>query len=139
MVFFKELLKDETITNRFQGFLPNLMKNNDSSIIGKGFFIKDENQLIGYVDIGNYNESEHAVYIRQAISSNKRGMGYGKRSLFEICDLIFANYPEIENIKARIATDNVFSIEMAKACGFKWIRDDYYGITNPYIKNNKTK
>lgn len=140
MMFLKKLLKDETIKTRFQGLLPNLMrKPDDDTIIGKGFFIADENVLVGYVDIGNYNEEEKAVYIRQAIDKDERGKSYGAKTLLEVCDFIFRKYPLVENIKARIAHDNEASIKMALACGFTNIRDDYYGLQNPYIKSSKIK
>lgn len=139
MIFLKKILKDKTITERFQGFLPNLTKKYDGTIIGAGFFIADGDVLVGYIDIGNYNANEKAVYIRQTIDQDARGNGYGKRSLYEVCDFIFKEYPNVENIKARIAPDNEASIRMAVACGFTNIRDDYYGIENPYIKNNKIK
>lgn len=35
--------------------------------------------------------------------------------------------------------DNKASINAACAIGFKWIKDDYYGIENPYVKNKKDK
>lgn len=139
MIFLKKILADETIKERFQGLLPNLMKKVDDTIIGMGFFIADGDCLVGYVDIGDYNENEKAVYIRQAIDKDKRGKNYGQRALLEVCDLIFKEYPLVENIKARIAPDNEASIRMAIACGFANIRDDYYGIENPYIKNNRIK
>ncbi len=139
MIFLKKLLNDETIKERFQGLLPKLMKNMDDCVIGKGFFIADNDKLIGYVDIGNYNANERAVYIRQAIDKDERGQSYGKKALIETCDFIFRTYSEVENIKARIAPDNEVSIRMAIACGFSNIRDDYYGIENPYIKNKKIK
>ncbi len=115
------------------------MDVSDDSIIGKGFFISDNGKLIGYIDIGNYNVNEKAVYIRQAIDQDVRGRNYGKRTLYELCDFIFREYPDVENIKARIASDNQASIRMALACGFTNIRDDYYGMENPYTKNNKIK
>lgn len=64
---------------------------------------------------------------------------YGQRALSEVCELIFREYPLIENIKARIVPDNEASIRMAISYGFTNIRDDYYGIENPYVKNIKIK
>ena len=49
MIFLKKLLADETIKERFQGLLPNLMKKTDDTIIGMGFFIADGDCLVGYV------------------------------------------------------------------------------------------
>ena len=139
MIFLKKLISDKTITARFNGFLPNLTKNYDDDILGKGFFVVDEKNLIGYVDIGNYSEDERSVYIRQAIDIEKRGKSYGKRTLSEISDLIFCMHPEVENIKAKVANDNIACLRMLSDCGYKWLHDDYYALENPYIKNSNKK
>lgn len=135
MIFFKKLIHDEDILNRFQGFLHNLNNKSSEDIFGKGFFVKDEDELIGYVDFGAYHEDDKSVYIREAIASDKRGKSYGKRTLTEVTDYIFRTYPFVESIKARIASDNYICISMAWDCGFT-NKGEYFTLDNPYIKNN---
>lgn len=137
--FLKKLLCDKTIKQRFQGFLPNLLRENTNSIIGRGFFVSCDNELIGYIDIGNYNINEKSVYLRCAIEKSKRKKAYGRRILSEISDYIFNTHPEVETIKLKIDKDNVPSLKVADACGYKWINDDYYGLSNPYTKSHTHK
>ena len=66
LMTLKKLAKDSDITSRFNGFLQHL-NNKNSNFFNKGFFVKDEGNLIGYIDLSNFNEEEKAVYIRQAI------------------------------------------------------------------------
>ena len=134
VLFLKQVLSDDSITKRFSGFLPNLMKKNQNSIYGMGFLVEDNEKLIGYVDIGNYNKEEKCVYIRQAVDKNIRAKSYGKRILLEFTNFIFSNYPEVEKIKAKIHEDNIVSIKMAEACGFENSYNDFYELKNPFIK-----
>lgn len=138
MLFLKKILKDESVIKRFQGFLPHLLKS-ANDIFGKGFFLSLNNELIGYVDFGNFNEKEEAVYVRQLVDKDKRSKGYGRLILSEVCDYVFKTYPFIHKIKARIAPDNINSIMMVYNAGFINDRDDYYSLSNPYIKNSNIK
>ena len=72
LMTLKKLAKDSDITSRFNGFLQHL-NNKNSNFFNKGFFVKDEGNLIGYIDLSNFNEEEKAVYIRQAIFKEYRG------------------------------------------------------------------
>ena len=139
MKFLKNMLTDNSIKERFQGFLPNLNKKTYGFSLGKAYLVADDDEIVGYIEVSNYNKSEKAVYLREAIDSTKRKKKYGQRALKEFTDLIFKTYPEVEIAKARIANDNKASLNMADACGFKWISDDYYGLENKYLKNEKIK
>ena len=121
LMTLKKLAKDSDITSRFN----------------KGFFVRDEENLIGYIDLSNFNEEEKAVYIRQAIFKEYRGnkeKRYGTLLLNEITDYIFSNYPMIHYIKARIHHDNLSSMKMAWNCGFS-NDEEIFSKENPYIKN----
>ena len=72
LMTLKKLAKDSDITSRFNGFLQHL-NNKNSNFFNKGFFVRDEENLIGYIDLSNFNEEEKAVYIRQAIFKEYRG------------------------------------------------------------------
>lgn len=134
IIFLKKLIHDEDILNRFQGFLSKLNNKSSEDIFDKGFFVKNEDELIGYVDFGAYHEDDKSVYIREAIASDKRGKSYGKRILTEVTDYIFKTYPFIESVKARIASDNFASMSMAWNCGF--INDgEYFSLNKSYVKN----
>ena len=138
MLFLKKILKDESIIKRFQGFLPNLLKNTND-IFGKGFLLSLDNETTGYVDFGNFNNEEEAVYIRELVDKDKRHLGYGTLILSEVCDYVFKTYTFVYKIKARIAPDNIKSIMMAYNAGFINDRDDYYSLSNPYTKEMNIK
>lgn len=136
LMTLKKLVKDTDITSRFNGFLQHL-NNKNSNFFNKGFFVRDEENLIGYIDLSNFNEEEKAVYIRQAIFNEYRGnkeKRYGTLLLNEITDYLFSNYPMIHYIKARIHHDNLSSMKMAWNCGFS-NDEEIFSKENPYIKN----
>lgn len=132
LLFLKKLVRDESITNRFNGILPMLTKDTDE-IIGKGFFISDKNKLVGFIEIGQFNIEEKCVYLRAAVDKDLRGQHYGKRTLEDVSNYLFQNYNKLESIKVKIAHDNIPSIKTAASCGYKWLRDDYYILNNPYL------
>ena len=134
--FFKKIVHDTTIKNRFTGFLSSLNAKSDT-IIGKGFFLEDNDELIGFVDIGKFNKDEEAVYIRGAIDKEKRSKNYGHKMLEETSNYIFLNYPEVKNIKLKIASDNISSIKTAESCGFINMLNGCYKKINPYSLQNK--
>ena len=136
ILFFKKILSDESIKKRFSGFLPRL-NSNSSDIINKAFFVSDNNKLIGFIDIGAFNQEEKAIYLRGAIDKNERGFNYGHKMLDEISNYIFINHPMIEKIKLKIAYDNIASIKTAESCGFYSILNNYYEKNNPF--KHKTK
>lgn len=138
MLFLKKILKDDSVIKRFQGFLPHLLKDTND-IFDKGFFVSKNNELIGYVDFDNFSKEEQAVYIRQMIDKEKRGLGYGSSILSEVCNYVFKTYPFVTKVKARIAKDNVKSIMMAYNAGFINDIDDYYTLSNPSIKQDNKK
>lgn len=135
--FLKTLIKDESITERFQGIFSSLIHNNNNNLYDKGFFISNNQKLIGYIHIGNYNKDERSLYLRIAIASYKRGEGLGKRSLKEITDYIFENTKEVENLRLKIAKDNKASINTAQAAGYTWLIDEFYIKYNPYLEIEK--
>lgn len=57
LMTLKKLAKDTDITSRFNGFLQHL-NNKNSNFFNKGFFVRDEENLIGYIDLSNFNEEE---------------------------------------------------------------------------------
>ena len=132
ILFLKKILNDKTVTQRFNGFLSHLKAKTDD-IIGKGFFVKDK-EIIGYIDIGDYNKDEEAVYLRGLIDKNKRGNNYGHIMLDEVTNYIFINYPIIKYIKLKIEDNNKASLKTALSVGYSWINSDYYGKLNPYYE-----
>ena len=136
--FIKKLCKDETITSRFQGITLDLSNIEKKEFFDHSFIVKHNENYVGYIKIGAYNEDEKSVYLRAAIDKDKRGYSYGKTLLDEITEYIFKNYLKVESIRLKIASDNKPSLMTANACGYEWLRDDFYIKTNPYI-NKKTR
>lgn len=132
VLFLKNLINDETIKSRFQGLLPNLMKNS-KEIFNKGFFLSFKNELVGYIDFSSFN-TEEAVYFRGAISQEHRGKKLGKKMLKDISNYTFENYPYVKFIKLKIEKDNISSIKVALSNGFYNIDKDYYVLENPNYK-----
>lgn len=66
-------------------------------------------------------------------------MGYGSSILSEVCNYAFKTYPFISKVKAKITNDNIKSIMMAYNAGFINDKDDYYSLSNPYIKEDNKK
>ena len=136
IIALKEMIKDEEIVKRFQGYLPRL-NNPSPTIFNKGFWVTFDNTIIGYLDIGNYNKDEDCVYLRAAIFKEYRNKHFGTDMLKEACNYIFTNYPFINKIKLKIDNDNIASQKVADNAGFKWEKDDYYYLDNPnVIKSN---
>lgn len=132
--FLRGLLKDETILSRFQGMTVGLLKNDKNEFFGHGFLVTHDNEFIGYIGIGDYNEKEKCVYLRSAIDRGKRGKSYGKTLLNEITEHIFKNYSSVESIKLKIASDNTASLMTANSCGYKWLGNEIYVKDNYHIK-----
>lgn len=104
MTFLKSLIKDKTITSRFQGLTNGLLHNHGDKFFDRGFFVSSNDVLIGYIKIGDY---------------------------------AFSNYEMVESIRLKIAYDNKQSLKTASSCGYKWLRDDFYIIYNPYLNKSK--
>ncbi|MEG1648008.1 MAG: GNAT family N-acetyltransferase [Bacilli bacterium] len=132
--FFKKLAHDKSIESRFQGLGVGLLHTYDKTFFDRGFFVEVNDELIGYINIGNFNELEKCVYLREAIDSDKRGKSYGKLLLKEISEYIFSNYMQVEKIILKIAFDNISSLNTANACGYKLLYSDYYYLLNPYLE-----
>lgn len=135
--FLKSLIKDKTILERFQGFSQHLLHNFGDEFFDRGFFIVYNDTIVGYLDIGNFDQIESCVYLRCAIHKDFRGQNIGKSILNEITHYIFYTYPYIESIRLKIAQDNIPSLKIAQACGYQWLNDDYYGKYNPNHQNIK--
>ena len=135
--FIRKLCKDETIKSRFQGIFTGLL--NDKDFFNRGFLVTHNDNLIGYLHIGAFNNEERCVYLRAAVDENSRGFGYGKTILEEITEYIFKNYSQVESIRLKIASDNRASLMTANACGYKWLENDFYIKYNPYLDTKKTK
>lgn len=136
--FVKKLCQDETIKARFQGITVGLLNNPRKEFFDHGFLVSHNNIFIGYIGIGAYDDIKHSVYLRAAIDKDRRGHSYGKILLEEITEYIFQKYPNVEIICLKIAPDNKASLMTANACGYQWLKDDFYGKNNPYI-NKKLK
>lgn len=135
--FLKSLIKDKTIRARFQGLTNNLIHNFGDEFFGRSFYVATkDNKLIGFVNIGNFNEYEKCVYLRAAIDMNSRCNGYGNTLLSEITAYIFDTYPSVETIRLKIASDNKAGIYNANACGYIWYKDDYYIAYNPSLESD---
>lgn len=119
--------------------MSGLLNNPNNELFGHSFLVSHSGTLIGYLNIGHYNKEEKCVYLRTAIDKNQRGQGYGKLLLSEITEYIFQNYSEVLNIRLKIAKDNIPSLMTANACGYTWLRDDFYNKVNPYINVNKIR
>lgn len=135
--FIKKICSDETIKLRFQGILSGLMNKNE--FFDHGFLVSHNDELIGYVHIGSFNNEEKCVYLRAAVDKDKRGYGYGKTILQEVTEYIFKNYIQVESIRLKIGSDNRSSLMTSNACGYKWLEKDFYIRYNPYLNNTKTK
>ena len=137
LFFIKELFFDESIKKWVQGVSDGLLRNDKKEFFGHGFLVKYNNDFIGYIGISNYIKEEASVYLRYAISKNKRGLKYGESLLSEITDYIFQKYSEVESIRLKIASDNKASMMTAHACNYTILENDLYIKYNPYIKDDK--
>lgn len=135
--FIKKLYRDDSIKQRFQGLLIGLF--NDLQIFfNRGFLVSHNEEYVGYLNIGSFNEDEKSVYLRAAVDKDKRGFNYGKAILNEITEYIFKTYPMVESIRLKIARDNRASLMTANSCGYEWLENDLYIKYNPYLENKKT-
>ncbi len=128
--FFKKLVNDKTITTRFRGMGSLLHNYPKNTFFDRGLLIYDNNDLIGYLNIGGFNEKENAVYLRAAIDIEKRGKNYGKMVLSEVTNYIFKNYNFVSYIKLCISDDNIPSIKTALSCGYS------HSVNQIYCKEN---
>ncbi len=130
------MCRDETIISRFQGIVPGLVKNPNNEFFNHGFLVMCENNLVGYIGIGEFNLEEKSVYLRAAIDREQRGKAYGKILLEEITCYIFSNFDIVENIRLKIALDNKPSLNTARSCGYEWLEKDLFIKYNPNIKRS---
>ena len=137
IIFLKKIIHDDSIKKRFNGFINRLNSRTNDGILDKAFFITDNNELIGFIDIGAFNNDEKVVYLRGAIDKDKRGNNYGNKMLIETSNYIFLNYPKIEKIKLKIDDDNIASIKNAESCGFFNMLNGFYEKSNPYKQKMK--
>ena len=133
--FFKKLNGDPSIKKRFQGlFAPLVSKER----FGRAFLVSDNNDLVGYIEIGEVNLEDYSVYLRAAVDESKRGHDYGKKILSETSEYLFDN-TDIRSIKLKIADDNIPSMKVAFSCGYEKIGKEIYKLDNPYYKKNIRK
>ena len=137
--FIKSLCHDDSIKKRFQGLMGGLFNNSDFELLGHAFLVSFEGKYIGYIRVGEIIKEENAVYLRAAIDQNQRGNKFSNTLLNEITNYIFQNFPEVESIRLKIASDNIPSLMNAQACGYTWLRDDFYIKYNPYLKQSFKK
>lgn len=137
LIFLKSIIKDKTILAKFQGLTNNLLHNHGDEFFDRSFLVSTkDNKLIGFINVGDFNTKDKCIYLRYAVDINVRGLGYGKQLLSEITDYIFYNYPEVETIRLKIASDNKASLGTANACGYKWYIDDFYFAYNPNLSED---
>ena len=79
--FVKSLFSNEDIKKWVHGISNILNQNKEQKLLGHGFIVKDNNDYIGYIGIGDFNPNEKCVYLRAGLDRNKIGMGYGKKIL----------------------------------------------------------
>lgn len=139
VLFYKKLINDETISKRFTGLLPNLMRPASNAPFNKGYLVSIDNTLVGYIDISNYNDVEKAIYLRAAIEKSARKHNYGSQLLIYISKYLFTAYPQIEHIKLKIDVDNIASQKVAEKAGYTYLYSDYYGLDNPYLEFDNKK
>lgn len=96
------------------------MHNFGDELFGRSFLIVQNNNIVGYLDIGNFNQIESCIYLRCAIRKDFREQNIGKNILNEVTHYIFNTYPYIDSIRLKIA----------QACGYQWLNGDYYGKYN---------
>lgn len=133
--FFKKLNGDSSIKKRFQGLLSPLVSKEK---FGKAFLVGDNNDLVGYIEIGEVDPDDDSVYLRAAVDEDKRGHGYGKRILSETSEYLFDN-TDIRSIKLKIADDNIPSMKVAFSGGYEKMGNEIYKLDNPYYKKNIRK
>ena len=114
----------------------NNTSENDTSF-NCGYFVLDDNEYIGYIDIGRYVQDEKAVYLRAAVVKEQRNKGYGSIMLNEASNYIFDNYPEVREIKLKTITDNIQALRTIKSCGFKPIYGTLFSKRNPNYEKEK--
>lgn len=111
------------------------MHNFGDELFGRSFLIVQNNNIVGYLDIGNFNQIESCIYLRCAIRKDFREQNIGKNILNEVTHYIFNTYPYIDSIRLKIAQDNIPSLKIAQACGYQWLNGDYYGKYNLKYQN----
>ena len=135
--FVKRLFHNEEIKKWVHGISNVLNDNINCEFFGHGFIIKDGEKYIGYIGISEFVRDENCVYLRAGLDKDVVGNGYGKKTLSEITEYIFLNYPDVEKIKLKIDRENLPSLNTANACGYKWLYDDFYINYNPNVHMNR--
>lgn len=135
--FTKKMVFDESIKRWYTSIGNGLLVNPNNEFFNYSFLVKDGDEYIGIIGIGNYNSEEKCVYLRSAVDKDKRGKSYGKKILSEITEYIFSNYNNVESIRLKIDKENIASLATANYCGYTILESDYYIKYNPYIKTQK--
>ena len=122
LMTLKKLAKDSDITSRFNGFLQHL-NNKNSNFFNKGFFVRDEENLIGYIDLSNFNEEEKEKSLKELLKikdyvidikieeNNKIGIPEVSIQTTDglVCAMKFSAYmPKIKKIIPEIETEGRF-------------------------------
>ena len=101
-----------------------------------GYIIKDNEELVGYIDIEPVEDRENIIELRYAVTTEYSRLGYlgyhdfdrkgyGEQILTECSNHIFDTFTAIDCVELHIRKDNEASIGCAKKAKYK-----YYGENN---------
>lgn len=108
-----------------------------------GIYLKDEDKMIGIVQIHTKDELNSKCKLGYIISYNYNNKGYMKEALSKVIDFTF-NKLSYHKIEAEIVSINKNSIELAKKIGMKYectkiddykLGDKYYNHEIYYLIN----
>lgn len=86
------------------------------------FIVMSSSQPIGQIRL---KVDDGSAEIGYSIIPEKRGMGYGKKVIWLIKELVHKEYPDIYRLTARVKPENAASIYCFEENGFSEIYDQY--------------
>ena len=138
-----ELANDETVRNNSFHTAPisydehkewfRKMMEDDSQL---QFILMLASQPIGQVRL---TVDSGIAEISYSIIPEKRGMGYGKRIICLIKELVYKEYPDIYKLTARVKPENVASIYCFEENGFCETYEQYEFNMEGYCERKETQ
>lgn len=101
-----------------QNILENIFIKYDNKTFRRAIILKEENKLIGSIDVTEINKIDESVEVGYALNINYHNKGFMTEAFKKIINYLF-NEVNVKEIRACFQIENTPSYKVMKKCGFK--------------------